>query len=265
MFKKITIYCNSCNEPNPLLYNNCKKCGTHLKKKYTQDYNKETQITKRIEIFSKLQNNLELITETVNNIPENIISFSQKFRIIFLLISMAKNNCETCLSFLDLLIQHSISPNENLMQTIHQKIPDILQHLSQYEQESFPQQNIFDIQNQILNLQIKRQHNEQDNQYNQNNDEYYEENDIEYNYPEYNQPATLEQISLIKQVPTDKISSLNDDKCSICFEQLIQNKVIVHLPCGHFYHNDCIMEWLKVGNNCPLGRCSITSLKNLLN
>ena len=44
------------------------------------------------------------------------------------------------------------------------------------------------------------------------------------------------------------------DECSICFNQ-IKKKII--LDCNHYYCNNCISEWVKRSNYCPMCRKKI--------
>ena len=63
-----------------------------------------------------------------------------------------------------------------------------------------------------------------------------------------------EQISTI---PSTQISpqQFNDRlTCSICFEEFKLGETTSRLPCGHYYHNICISEWLKLQNSCPTCR-----------
>jgi hypothetical protein len=41
------------------------------------------------------------------------------------------------------------------------------------------------------------------------------------------------------------------DVCPICYEELNEN---IAIDCGHQFHHDCIYEWLKHQQNCPLCR-----------
>ncbi len=41
-----------------------------------------------------------------------------------------------------------------------------------------------------------------------------------------------------------------DDLCSICLSNF-DGKDIKILKCNHYFHNDCIVEWLKVKQLCP--------------
>ena len=40
--------------------------------------------------------------------------------------------------------------------------------------------------------------------------------------------------------------------CLICLEKYNHYKVI--LPCGHNFHNDCIMNWFDKEKSCPICR-----------
>ena len=69
-------------------------------------------------------------------------------------------------------------------------------------------------------------------------------------------PAALG--SLIALPPTDRFS-LNDagedEKCAICLESLAESRLL-QMPCNkmHRFHEDCLGDWLKLGDYCPLCR-----------
>lgn len=42
--------------------------------------------------------------------------------------------------------------------------------------------------------------------------------------------------------------------CAVCLEPVQRAKV---LPCGHSYHNLCIMAWFAAHNTCPMCRCKL--------
>ena len=67
---------------------------------------------------------------------------------------------------------------------------------------------------------------------------------------------------------SDQLKSINiteenkeefkEKDCNICLEQFNTNNELKVLPCNHFFHKDCIKEWLcneKV--NCPICRKDI--------
>jgi E3 ubiquitin-protein ligase DOA10 len=45
-----------------------------------------------------------------------------------------------------------------------------------------------------------------------------------------------------------------DKTCPICFEDFQENEDVIPLPCNekHIFHDNCITEWLKNNNACPL-------------
>lgn len=51
--------------------------------------------------------------------------------------------------------------------------------------------------------------------------------------------------------------------CTICQENFICGEIIRHLktPCDHFYHLDCLDQWLESNHKCPLCRKDIRELK----
>lgn len=47
-------------------------------------------------------------------------------------------------------------------------------------------------------------------------------------------------------------------ECSICLENFcVDAAPVIHLLCGHFYHEKCISEWLKTKFTCPFCRYSL--------
>jgi hypothetical protein len=51
------------------------------------------------------------------------------------------------------------------------------------------------------------------------------------------------------------------DDCSICLDKLV-NKLI--MPCGHQFHTDCILDWFKKNNTCPICRVKLKIIKKKL-
>lgn len=50
----------------------------------------------------------------------------------------------------------------------------------------------------------------------------------------------------------DDESSLSDAHCIICLLSLEDGDVIGDIPCGHLIHKDCLKDWLRRKNRCPL-------------
>ena len=63
--------------------------------------------------------------------------------------------------------------------------------------------------------------------------------------------------SLLTKIEGKKSSYEKDnenDICSICLENFVKKDKIITLDCEHYYHDDCITNWLKKDQSCPLCR-----------
>lgn len=45
--------------------------------------------------------------------------------------------------------------------------------------------------------------------------------------------------------------------CCICLARYVDNDDLRLLPCGHFFHKDCVDKWLKINALCPLCKAEI--------
>lgn len=63
-------------------------------------------------------------------------------------------------------------------------------------------------------------------------------------------PANLK--SLEKKVLTEiELLALYFRNCPICLEDFQINDEITYLKCLHYYHSNCIREWLENRKTCP--------------
>ena len=46
----------------------------------------------------------------------------------------------------------------------------------------------------------------------------------------------------------------NNEQCSICLDEFIENETLFQLNCQHYYHEKCLKDWLKKNRNCPICR-----------
>lgn len=51
------------------------------------------------------------------------------------------------------------------------------------------------------------------------------------------------------------MEDLNLNKCTICIEDILTD--IEYLPCAHSFHKECIDEWIKTNNTCPICKIPI--------
>jgi len=67
-------------------------------------------------------------------------------------------------------------------------------------------------------------------------------------------PASKETVKNLKKFLILETDISEDKECSVCKCTYQLNEECTELPCGHFYHSDCILPWLERSNSCPLCR-----------
>uniref|UniRef100_A0A7N0VHY7 RING-type E3 ubiquitin transferase n=1 Tax=Kalanchoe fedtschenkoi TaxID=63787 RepID=A0A7N0VHY7_KALFE len=60
--------------------------------------------------------------------------------------------------------------------------------------------------------------------------------------------------SAVAELPTVVITDSGCEACAICKDGVSVGDSIKKLPCGHGYHEDCIVPWLGSRNSCPVCR-----------
>jgi len=69
-----------------------------------------------------------------------------------------------------------------------------------------------------------------------------------------NPPAAEKAIQELTtmNVTQDQVDEKLD--CSICKDEFSLDETVTQLPCRHVFHNDCVVRWLKMHNQCPVCR-----------
>jgi len=76
-------------------------------------------------------------------------------------------------------------------------------------------------------------------------------------------PGCLDTVRQLPHVSKDSPELKDDDgqfiDCSICMDEIVNedNEIILRVPCGHCFHEDCLLEWCKNHLDCPLCRQQI--------
>ena len=73
------------------------------------------------------------------------------------------------------------------------------------------------------------------------------------------------------QYNTEKVSCFcfrkkeycSNSVCAICIDDYIVGENLLICPCGHGYHKECLRQWLRRKNVCPL--CKVVVSKKVLN
>ncbi|KAH8070502.1 ubiquitin-protein transferase [Aureococcus anophagefferens] len=68
----------------------------------------------------------------------------------------------------------------------------------------------------------------------------------------------LGELPLVKITEEDLIQDGNDE-CCVCLEPQRVGDVATKLPCGHLYHSDCVVSWLRRHGTCPNCRYELES------
>ncbi|XP_061361046.1 RING-H2 finger protein ATL20-like [Gastrolobium bilobum] len=69
--------------------------------------------------------------------------------------------------------------------------------------------------------------------------------------------ATIEKYPKTLVGESGRLLKPNDNTCSICLSEYEPKETLRSIPeCSHYFHADCIDEWLKMNGTCPLCRNS---------
>jgi len=83
---------------------------------------------------------------------------------------------------------------------------------------------------------------------------------------DYEMLLRLDESVAKKTVEVDKMANLletvievsTSENCSVCMCPYEPGESVKHLPCGHFFHVDCIVPWLKNhSQTCPLCKSNV--------
>jgi hypothetical protein len=70
-----------------------------------------------------------------------------------------------------------------------------------------------------------------------------------------NNLSPLSQKNFCKLEEKNIINNEEKNKCPICIEEYKENEITLVLPCKHYFHKDCIKDWLcKFSKKCPVCR-----------
>ncbi|PON20081.1 hypothetical protein TGAM01_v211062 [Trichoderma gamsii] len=72
-------------------------------------------------------------------------------------------------------------------------------------------------------------------------------------------PASVEALANLYRRPVDSSmwESGSKTECAICIDDMKMGDLAAFLPCKHWFHEACVVLWLKEHNTCPMCRASI--------
>lgn len=63
--------------------------------------------------------------------------------------------------------------------------------------------------------------------------------------------------TLERELICDRNRKLIGETCVVCHDCYKANDAVVKLPCGHVFHEDCVMPWFTDHNTCPVCRYAL--------
>ncbi|KXJ95291.1 hypothetical protein Micbo1qcDRAFT_192350 [Microdochium bolleyi] len=72
-------------------------------------------------------------------------------------------------------------------------------------------------------------------------------------------PASEEAIKSLVRKPLDKeaLGGEPQGECTICIDDMLMGDTATFLPCKHWFHEECVVLWLKEHKTCPICRAPI--------
>jgi len=67
-------------------------------------------------------------------------------------------------------------------------------------------------------------------------------------------PASKKEVERLKKIKVNRENVASNVECTVCKDKYLLNEECDLLPCGHFFHQDCILPWLELHNTCPICR-----------
>eukprot|EP00340_Litonotus_pictus_P004670 CAMPEP_0170527384 /NCGR_PEP_ID=MMETSP0209-20121228/12861_1 /TAXON_ID=665100 ORGANISM="Litonotus pictus, Strain P1" /NCGR_SAMPLE_ID=MMETSP0209 /ASSEMBLY_ACC=CAM_ASM_000301 /LENGTH=149 /DNA_ID=CAMNT_0010817873 /DNA_START=215 /DNA_END=661 /DNA_ORIENTATION=- len=75
-----------------------------------------------------------------------------------------------------------------------------------------------------------------------------------------NPPAAKDEVEKLVKITVNKENQeevckmAGESCCSVCKDDYEIESVLLKLPCSHFFHEGCLLPWLKERNSCPTCR-----------
>ncbi len=57
-----------------------------------------------------------------------------------------------------------------------------------------------------------------------------------------------------KKVDNKMLGAEGHAECTICISEVVLDEEVISLPCKHWFHEECVVMWLKQHNTCPVCR-----------
>ena len=147
-------------------------------------------------------------------------------------------------------------PNRNIIPSLNQNINQLSnQNLNRFVNQ-VPNQNINSRINNSNNQYANLNSNVSQNSVNNSNVLFSTKNLSDFDKKKDNLFLEMDQYQY-KHI--QKYDSRKETECAICLEEFKRNDIIKEFyNCKHIFHKDCLKDWLKRSNTCPLCKHDLT-------
>lgn len=52
-----------------------------------------------------------------------------------------------------------------------------------------------------------------------------------------------------------------EDNCTVCLVEFVHSDVCRYTPCFHYFHINCLEQWLKKHETCPICRKDLSLIE----
>lgn len=71
-------------------------------------------------------------------------------------------------------------------------------------------------------------------------------------------PQSPDIINAVGSEPLSLSTTLDKQEfCCVCMESFVENENVLHMPCAHMFHKECIYEWFQNQHKCPVCRFAL--------
>lgn len=70
-------------------------------------------------------------------------------------------------------------------------------------------------------------------------------------------PASEEVVNALPRITIEAAKAQDEQECPVCKDEFPVGQIVLVLPCKHIFHEECIKEWLKRNNTCPVCRFAV--------
>lgn len=76
----------------------------------------------------------------------------------------------------------------------------------------------------------------------------------QFNGPVGTPPAAKSELDKLQKVKITSDDVAKKLDCAVCQDMYKEDEAVTKMPCSHVFHEECLLPWLKLHNQCPICR-----------